>query len=95
MTNRVTVAKLLMIVNDRINRSRIQNSSLAKVILDISEPVCDPATAEDPALLHCEEMRRRHLEDSIQLLDHGERALRKDEDRCRVLEAQLAKPCKV
>lgn len=92
MTNKAEIAKQLMIVHDRITNARKHTSSLAMVIHNNSKPICDPTTEDDPALLHREDMRTQRLEDSAQLLDYSERALRKDEDRRKFLEAQFAKP---
>ncbi|KAF9298551.1 hypothetical protein BGZ74_009328, partial [Mortierella antarctica] len=80
MTNKAEIAKQLMIIHNCITSTHKHTSSLAMVIHNNSKPICDPTMEDNPALLHHEDMRTQHLEDSVQLLDYSEQALRKDED---------------
>lgn len=83
------IARQLVILNNRIIRGSSQVSKLTKIVSEVNETYCDPASDKEPVLLEREEVRKKRIEGTIQSLAQTERALRDDRAEYKRLEAEL------
>ncbi|KAF9394320.1 hypothetical protein CPC16_011714 [Podila verticillata] len=83
------ITRQLAILNNRIARDSTDVPKLTMIISEVNEPYSDPASDKEPVMLEREEVRKKRVEGTIQLLAQTECTLRKYQAEYKRLEAEL------